>query len=931
MNGLQEKLTCSNARVTTVEHELVAAKDRENLLMQEIQTLKNRMEAVQSQPSSGGETQMQLEDTQAELQAKAKAIEDANASIASKTAELEALRKTNEDLQTSMQNLRAKVDEQELTMRDQVPQKEAIEQHTRKEIERVRAESLQHHEEFRAQLDMEKRNQLKKLASDRDRYEKQVNSLKAELKASKKRVEEHQQSITQDEVINAQLDQMKKLTHAKSKEIETLKSSLSTLQESADLDASLKVKLADIYSEFDTERALRQEAVKEKAAFLQQANERLKKSIEADNACVEVKAELATCRTSFETEIQKLAVELKEAQEARQRAEAGQEHLKKSCDATLENEADKNRRKEEALQASLAERDVELKKLKDEAVSFTATVEKEYELMDSEHAKQTDDLRNQIKEVEVARDEAVAKEEQSNQECGLLLEQIDALKKRLESTEEETVPKAGQERNSEDGLSLEAPSLRKGITPSASLKSMEPSRPRKKVDRNHVPTIDTSALPAPEVLRPGSQGAANFAIKQASREPVASLSHVEETQFTGLDIDELPKAGVGNFNMFSDDGNVAQATQIPSSQHPTERIEETQIDSLPSFAEFNRTISASQGFELSRASPSLSMSYRNSQEAASGARQLVTQDSQLSSLLQGGAAPAGRQLGANFSIYEDSHEVDDQIAKQLRSHSSSGDLNSNIELSQEELEKYTFRKKMPQPNSGSKIVRADSQTSVNSTRLSGLPQRALLGEQRFKTPEVRGEGIASGGSTAHSSSPAYVQPTSSRPTRTYSTATAGAKPSRTQSSAIQDPRLAGRNPPQLQKRKTSTQVVEGYEHERKKRTSAASAAAMSDAPRSLRSNNQQSQQSIRDVPSFSSLAANSQGSGSQSRLRTFRGGASRASGSRKATKGKRDLEFKALDAVANISQMPNTAPASRESLTERPLDFPATSLSLIQQ
>lgn len=885
MNGLQEKLTVSNAHVATVEQELMETKDREGLLLQEIENLKNSIEAVHSQPSSGEETHTQLEDTRAELQAKVTAFEQANASLASKASELEALRKTNEDLRTSIQSLRTKIDEQELTMRDLIPQKEAIEDRTRQEIERVRAESLQHHEEFRAQLEMEKKNQLKKLTSDRDRYEKQVIPLKDALNASKRRVEELQQSAAQGEVSNEQLDQMKKLSHTQSKEIEALKSSLSLLQESANLDASLKAKLADIASELDTERALRQEADEAKAAFLQQSDEHLKKSAEAKTTCEQAKAELATCRTSFETEIQKLAVEVQDAQEARQRAEAGQEHLKRSCDATLENESNKNRHKEEALQESLAERDTELRKVKDEAVSFQAEVEREYELMRADHVKQMDDLRHQIQKLEAARNEAVAKEEQSNKEREILLEQIDALKKRLESTEEAMTSKASRTSNPDGSLPPEALRTTTGITPSAGFKSMEPSRPRKKVDRNYNSTIDTSALPVPEVLRPVSQGAGDLTLNPASREPFASLSQVEETQFTDLDADELLKSGTGNFNMFSEDDNVPQANELSSSHQPTEWVEETQMDSLPSFAEFNRAISTSQAFEPNLASPSLSMSYRNSQEGRTlDAMPRVIQDSQRSSLLQHAAPAAGHQT---FSIYEDSHEVNDQGAEQSRNHSSSGNVNGTVELSQQEREKYTFRKKMPQPNSASKIVRADSQSSVNN--LPGFSQRAPLGEQRFKTPEVRGEGVASRGSTAHSSSPAYVQPTSSRPARTYSTTPAGTKPFGTQSSATQDPRLAGRNLPPAQKRKTSAQIVEGYEPERKKRHNAASAAAMSDAPRSLRSHSQQSQQSIRDVPSFSSLAANSQGSGSQSRLRTLGGGGSRASGSRKVTRGKRDI------------------------------------------
>ena len=163
-----------------------------------------------------------------------------------------------------------------------------------------------------------------------------------------------------------------------------------------------------------------------------------------------------------------------------------------------------------------------------------------------------------------------------------------------------------------------------------------------------------------------------------------------------------------------------------------------------------------------------------------------------------------------------------------------------------------------------------------------MQERAPLRERRLETPEGRGEAVRS----SQSSSPAYLQPTSSRPPRTYSNgASASMKRqiSRTPTTASQDPRLAGRNTAQAPKRKAETSVVEGYEQERKKRLNAGSSAPASQTPRfSLRSN---SQQSVRDLPSVPSTSAGSRASNSQSHLRTYGGSAARLAGGKKSSKG----------------------------------------------
>lgn len=879
IDTLHEGLKQSSGRLVKAEEALQLAQAREGTLKDEIQKLQTKITATPAQPTSAYSAPGQLDDIKAELRAKTEALESARSHLTSKTIEFDSMKKANQELDVTMQRFRHKIDELEQARNELVPERQAVEDRIRKEVERERTELQTCSDTYRAQLEMESKNQMRKLTSDRDRFEKQVTTLKTELASSKKHLEELQNHFADAEPTSEQLEQAKKLTISQTKEIETLKSSLRDLRLSADGDALLREKLATMSEELDNKRKRLQEAVDEKMAILKKADEYLHNMQKANETSEQAKTDLVTCRADLEFKVDKLNQAVNAAQEAKSRAEAGQEHFRKSCDKAVADEAAKGRKQLQDLQLELDKAKAEESREKAAGNSFRADVEEEWKRMDADHAQKLEDLRGQIEEAEVAKEAALANTERSIEERTTLLEQIDALKRRLVSAEEKLQrQQESQGENIETISRLQVPSLSQGITPSGSERTTEPARPRKKVDRNFNSTHDSSALPVPEVLRPDCRRAESSNSNQVIQEPVIADFQVVDSQGTGHASRQQEDGGRSNFAMFSDADDDSQLDQRSQSRAPTQKVEETQFDSLPSFAALTRNHSTQNIAGLSQMSSSLSMAYDNGYERAVVGPRGAAPAAPKPLVAQRGVDYNAHAADANFSVYEDGEDVENKAVEAVNTTSSVYPQGS-FHWSQEERDKYTFRKKMPEPNSASKLVREGSQVSTGGKRrASGLSERAPLRERRFETPEVRGEAARSShSSVSNSSSPAYVQPASTRRSiRTYSNVPGGSakRQTSTQPSASQDPRLVGRNPSQAPKRKADTHITEGYEQERKKRLNATASVPSS------------SQQSIRDLPTFPAMPANPKGSSIQTRLRTLGGGSSRAPASKQVSRSK---------------------------------------------
>lgn len=903
IHGLNEKLEACNIRVTNAEKQCSEVKEQEEELKGQNATLQAKITALQSQFSPAENAQIQLNEAKDELDMKVKALDSAKADLASKAEELRSLNAANTSLREQLQTLQNRVDELQNKAVDAGAQQGELERSMSAAEERIRQELARHVAEFEAQVKMDAGNEIKRLTSDRSRLEKQMKPLQEELAACKTQNYQLQKEKSAAAAHREQeMQRAKKLSESQKQEIETLQSSLNELHSAAEGDNALQEKYSILVAQLGVEKEKMKGLADEKSKLLQQIEDLRAATEEAELAGEHTKAELEKCRAEMDNAVKALEKELAEANEATERSAAGLEHLKASCKKAIDDVNSKNDRQTKALQERLAESQAEVQQNKAEAEKFRAEIEQTWQQEQESFEERSAALRRQLAESEAQRDEALANSEQLRRELQANIdEQRKALLEREEAERRRAL--ADQEKRAfhhpppseASSLSsrLRVPNVKDGITPTANLGAIEPPKPRKKVDRSQNATVEVGPIPAPEELRPDSRRTDSRRTDSAKGKEPAKGPVVEESQLVSdpfgtnsIAFSRLHR-DPSSLLMFSDNEDMLTVRNGDSRQLP-QTVEEIQIqDSLPSFAALNSSTASAQAAKSSHASPMLSL------HPVSVAQSYTKR---APGTLQGTRT---QDLPANFAIYEDSQEQGGSSQHEYleeRRH-----LQDSLSWSQAEKEKYTFQQPVPHPNSASKMIHRNGQEQ-NSLRRQGSESQHGAGSRggRAYTPNVRGESNndlsrEANISKMQSSSPDFVhdRKASGRKMSTYHTPGGSAgqrRLSRTNSGPTADPRLAGRTQPTGSKRKAEGYIVEGYEHERKKRLSANSIAAEA-SNRNLRS---KAQPSIQDLPSFPTMHAGPRSSqytsslsGSQSRMRTLAGGSSRATrGGKKMSKSK---------------------------------------------
>ena len=204
------------------------------------------------------------------------------------------------------------------------------------------------------------------------------------------------------------------------------------------------------------------------------------------------------------------------------------------------------------------------------------------------------------------------------------------------------------------------------------------------------------------------------------------------------------------------------------------------------------------------------------------------------------------------------------------------------------LKIHTTQRHHPKPNSASKMKPREDVTSRGSVRHHS--RHSNTSSKRMRTMP-REESIESGTRrilSSLSSAPASINnPVSARKENTYgASSTPGGTKGRSSKMAMDvsaDPRLSGRTQQLTLKRKSTGQVVKGYEQERKKRVTVASSIDATASSSRRRSSRSGTQQSTSDVPMFSHNQSLRGGSESQSQSQ----GARRANVGTRATRNTR--------------------------------------------
>ncbi|KAK3107978.1 hypothetical protein LTR53_017928 [Teratosphaeriaceae sp. CCFEE 6253] len=205
------------------------------------------------------------------------------------------------------------------------------------------------------------------------------------------------------------------------------------------------------------------------------------------------------------------------------------------------------------------------------------------------------------------------------------------------------------------------------------------------------------------------------------------------------------------------------------------------------------------------------------------------------------------------------HEVDLQTQLTMVTQDAQNQLQDTLHWTDLEKEKYSYRKSYPNPNSASKMVHHDQVAGYDQdSKSTGSNEReqqtpAPYGESRDFTTVNTGRTVNS----QHSSSPDFLHNAGgNRKISTYHTPAGSASVKRRISSTTSvpsaDPCLAQRMAPPVpaRKRKGSPAVVEGYEHERRKRKATEAGKTHPAGEPSRYALRGVAQPSIRDLPSL---------------------------------------------------------------------------------
>ncbi|KAK3705738.1 hypothetical protein LTR37_013181 [Vermiconidia calcicola] len=894
MHSLNETLKACTDRIASYESDVSKARDQEKQLTEQNNSLQAKINALQSNSTPAQNVQGQLREAKAELDSKIKALNAAKTDLEAKSKEARSLNDSNTSLQDQISSLQRQLKESQSDAANLGPEREELHRKARDSELQMRKEMAEHIANVETQLKHDTGNALKKLTSDHERAGQEKKRLDDELATCKTQIMQLQKDKSSVTAKHAELDRLKRLSESQNQEIESLQASSSELRKALKGDHSLKQQYSTVSAQLASEKSKLQTTVDEKEALLRQVADLQHAADEANRAEELATSEMEQKRHENEVAIEALEKQLAEAKEDSERSAAGLERLKVSCKQAVDEANGKGDRQIKALQERLCEAQADLQKAKAEDERFRSELESTWKQEQQTFDERSTYLKRKVLDAERERDEALAASERLEEEKKAaldeqrrtLLEQLNQLKQRAFTAEEQLRAK---ERPSSKGSSvpsrLHVPSIREGITPSASARSTEPPRPRKKVDRNANHTDEVGPIPAPEEIRPDSRRTNSAKSRESARGPVVEESQMASGYFADSQ-KQAPKSTSRLGPLAPDFDDDMLSVRDGGYRQLSHTVNETQLaDGLPSFAAMAQSTIQETRPKAATSTLSAYSSHWPGMTSIAGPR--------------APGASRALQMGDSFNIYEDSQDIDSSQAPPEESFAGHRHLQDSLSWSQAENDKYTFQKPVPHPNSGSKMVYPDGKVSSNPTRRRSDTQRSESSAgNRSKTPVVRGEsrtGTLKVAQNSTSSSPDFVNAknASGRKANTYHTPGGSAgkrRLSKTNSGKAVDPRLISRDRPAVQKRKAPSQIVEGYEQERKKRSN----AGLTATGKTVTNTRTRSQQSINDLPRFQSMPAGPSGSrngsntaGSQSRMRTLAGGSSRAARSgKKKTKSK---------------------------------------------
>nr|POE75547.1 hypothetical protein CFP56_53659 [Quercus suber] len=768
---LTEQAKASSIRIADHETELQSARDNDAKLKESNLTLHTRLTCLQDKLILYEDSAEQCRELRSALNYNALTLENSKADLQEKAEHLCKAQSENVSLRVQVKALQEQAQQAEDAISEHARQADQLRQKHAANQQTLRSEFELQETNFITQRLAEKDNEIRRIVTERDGIAMELQEM-AELRTEIEcKLSEVQQQVIWKK--SSEIEKLSLLTESQRTEMEKLRCLLPDREELIDGNSSAR-------SQCNAEKSYCQQAtqtespeeISTEVMILQQQVENL----QYDLAQAHMKSDVADAALRT----------------AREEHKAGLKQLRDSCQQTVIDDGIKVQQQILALQNTLATAQDELQAEVRKDQEFRANVEASWEIELQAHREQiasmrTPTARETVQRIGYTRTTGTNTGEWLPELHKQLIEsnrQGPAAAIRLEVSECQSQPQCPK--------SDTKASQRKDFPSDITGKSV--SHPaRKEVEGSASNNIYSIPFPAPELLlRPLSRAGLTqeqieldvSCLTTSTSQPVSeAVLEVADAQETMRQLPQAIPSDIPSSSVVDDDIAVVDQAQV---------VEETQKSNFPSFASFAAMVDLTN---VPRSTSSLS----------------------------------------ELTI-PSTDSVNDPDADE------SQDLRSTVDK-----EDYTFRKQHPQANSASKRSNVSGETSA---AMRGQTPASKEVWTAVHTPDTR---ICTDGHSTHSrsqtrnhgglsSSPEFMNATPNH--RKYSipgsqkysgpvSASQNAHQPRTPSHATSDPRLIGRALPfpGVTKRKSTSQIIEGYEQEREKRLAVGKSENMADINR----------------------------------------------------------------------------------------------------
>lgn len=810
IKSLEDKLTASATQIENIQTEMTTARDKANKLGEHNASLQASKAVLQSKLTSMEATSLQLNEMRDELRTKVDALDSAKSELVKVKHEVEKFNADNSRLRAEIEMLQCDSSTVSRPEGNNMQDRVQLERKAQEDLARARKEVADHAEKFEVELRAQLANETKKLGGESKRLKRQTEILTEELSTSQAQVSKLKQGTSTKEMLGAKdLERLKEVTRVQEEELNSLNSLVTELRSAAENHALLQKQHAALTTSFkDNESQLdvlkkAHDTVSSKVLHAERA------AAAAMLAEANAKAEHDSYRSSREHAIEELEQKVRRAEQEAERAASGLAHFKTTCTDAMDQASNMSQRQIEALHKRLTEAQAELQKKHDEDEKFRAQVEQSWKDEHRVFNDQLNELKRRAEQAESLRDGAVHDlerlreeyAEQMSEQQAAFKQQGEQLRQSADSNEQATrVAKISiEELSSQFGPSWSLSHRSTDATPSAESAIKEPIRPRKKVDRNSSTTLGVDPISTiHDALRPHSRN-------------IDSTMSILKPNVSGTEGQQLRS---DPFCTLSVKTNLAAS-------HPV--IPETLYDSDDVLSSYDSELAGlAQTVPETQSNPDTQHSYTPGRSSVHDRAREARRSSN-----------TRQRLTSGFTIYEDARDK-----PKLHSPSgcrAEGQHSKDRPWSRAEVEKYTFKKSFPRPNSSSKRISATDHSigghECNDVGSDGPAVEALANVSgiavfRRESQDHFAEAISpineDNDIANHCRSPNFIHNS-----QLQETEVSGHR-QRRGSGAVHlleslkaqpatDPRLVHERSHTPSKRKAETYIAEGYEHERKRR------------------------------------------------------------------------------------------------------------------